>query len=382
MSPVAVFVHRVAFGTGAATGDGRSGIEYRDMTEQSNRQSDGEDISLPAWLLPVFTETVAVLASLGRRIGKLTLANLTAILALSGLLLYGVGLLRRVAQLHAEGVPTTRGLPLSSLQEYLIQGLSVLVDPNNVQLILTIIILAIAALVSPRILATVRLAVEADPEPHADDEPSHRNANAVDTLVRVSLLRSLANRMLDKAFRLIGFVVVVGGCLIVLFVILLVPLAYWGPAVASVIPLSIFLFLNNLFKFVDLASWRSWSQSHARLAVTWLVVTLILLTCLYTYCDPPPLERATVRTVTMGTLTGRLLGESNGFLYLIGPETTVNPQANLILLPVTGIVSVQVRQGVKRYAKTLPELAGLRFWRLEVEGEKGRIVRSRPSVHR
>lgn len=349
------------------------------MTELDDEQPDRPGTSLPDWFLPAFSETTAALSVVGRRIGKLTLANLTAVLALSGLVLYAVGLLRRVAQLHAEGVPTTRGLPLASLQDYLVQGLSVVVDPNNVQAIGVVVAVAVAGLLSPRILAALRPFAEGAVDSHTSDTPNGSDGLVGSSLPTASPPKGIAYRVSRRALAVLAILIVRCVLVVPLLGLLLVPVAYWGPAVASFVPLAMFLWLNSHFKYVDFGSWRGWSQKQARLTITWLVITLLLLTGLYTYFDPPPLERATVRTLAMGTLRGKLLGESDGFLYLIAGHGSTGRQHGLVLLPTSTIVSVQIEPGEKRYVKTLLELSGWRAWRLEFEHESVQIVRSRPT---
>jgi hypothetical protein len=323
------------------------------------------------------------IADFGRQLGKLTFGNVAALSALTAAVLYVIGLVRRVAQLHAEGVSTTRGLGLSSLQDYLLEGLGVIVNPGTALLLVALAILAGGAFVYARLSSTTladvlarwwgddETSTNADlgPERTGDSGKQTRKVEGVDGESFIDTITSIPS------------------VLAVIFLVLVIPLAEWAPAVVAVAPLFALALINAHYGLLKFDGWRNWSLSHARASVLALGLTLALTSVLYAYFEPPSLDQAIIRTSAGREIKGRLLAESNGLVYLVGLRDR-NQQAAIIAIPFTSVAEIHIDEGVPRFYKTVPELLklpqklGVPFWRVELgKSNSFDFVRTGPRGH-
>ncbi len=328
-------------------------IEHR--VKGSGRADDREQLVKAA---------VEQLAKFGRQLGELTLANVAATSALIAVFLYVIGLLRRVAQLHAEGVATTRGLGLSSLQDYLIQGLAVIVNPETAALLLVILVASAGAFFLPRLTSLIPDSFtfgngEEGAAPKADALKGSRGESPEGQAVDGALTRDMP-KWLVKLF-------VYGA---IAFFVLLVPLAVWAPFAAGLAALAGLWYANSHYDLLTFGSWRTWTTNHASATVIGLGGSLAVVAALYGYCDPPPLDSAVIHTVQGKQIVGKLLAESNGLVYLVGARDR-NGRATIEAVSLTDIAAMNVTAGKSRFYKTVPELLELpeelhmRFWRVE-----------------
>lgn len=325
------------------------------------------------------------IADFGRQLGKLTFGNVAALSALTAAVLYVIGLVRRVAQLHAEGVSTTRGLGLSSLQDYLLEGLGVIVNPGTVLLLLALAILAGGAFVYARLSSTTLADVLArwwgddETSTNADSGPERTGDSGKQTGEQ-KVEGSDGESFIDTAM-------FIASVLVVIFLVLLIPLAEWGPAVVACAPLFALALINAHYGLLKFDGWRNWSLSHARASVLALGLTLALTSVLYAYFEPPSLDQAIIRTSAGREIKGRLLAESNGLVYLVGPRDR-NQQAAIIAIPFTSVAEIHIDEGLPRFYKTVPELLklpqklGVPFWRVELSKSNSfDFVRTGPRGH-
>lgn len=88
---------------------------------------------------PLLKAWLSIVEYLGRSIGRTLLSHASLVLAVSGIGLYLIGVVRTVGILRAEGIPIARGLPVVALQDYLLRGLSVVAKPQTLLVLLTLL---------------------------------------------------------------------------------------------------------------------------------------------------------------------------------------------------------------------------------------------------
>jgi hypothetical protein len=283
------------------------------------------------------------------RIGKRWLAQWPVISALVCAALAMAGLARRVAQLHAAGIPLIRGLTLLTLPDYLVEGVAVAVAPTTAILLIVLALAAVGAFLAAD-LAEGRRDVGVAHEAIGETEPGRASLDVRDPRPRQRRIRQRCLLAAPTG----------AGCGLVC---LIVPLAVWGPLLAALTPLVCLLRLNARYEVLDLSSWSTWSRVHARVSVTVLVCTFALMAGLHCYFDPPPLDLASIRTKEGTHLEGGLIAVSNGFVYLAEPGDPVR-RAYIRSLPVTEIAAMRIGPGRPRRYETVPELLGAHLWRL------------------
>jgi hypothetical protein len=281
-----------------------------------------------------------------QQLGEVTLTNLAAISALTAIMLYVTGLLRRVAQLHAEGVATTRGLAFSSLQDYLVEGLAVIVSPKTAVLILFIVCCGLAAFFLPRLAPLVD---DVPAYPDADEERAVQPDDELDNELDGASPNRRRQQGVGSKRRVRWFRPLVIGAIFVpcVLCVLFVPLAVWGPLVVAAAPLGALVYINSQYHILNFNSWSEWSMVHARSTVAAVGATFALMAALYSYCDPPPLNRAVIRTARGRQVTGGLLAESSGLVYLVGPRDS-DHRAEILALPLADVAVIHIEEGVLR----------------------------------
>ncbi|HEY3830443.1 MAG TPA: hypothetical protein VGL57_14715 [Solirubrobacteraceae bacterium] len=341
------------------------GAEQPVSPETQHADVEGDD---PQNTSVVVKEVIAGVVDFGRQLGELTFANVAALSALTATVLYVIGLVRRIGQLHAEDVSTTRGLGLSSLQDYLLEGLAVIVNPTIAFRLAVVAVLAAAAFVGAKLASTPaadRIArwwgggetsLEAGAE--ADGTLSAAAAGSDDS----------ANGSNSRLIRGVWGLGAAG-------LTLLIPVAEWGPPIAVAVAAAALVYFNLRFELLTINGWRTWSVNHARASVLTAVVMLSALAALYAYFDPPPLDQATIYTSNDQVIKGKLLAESNGLVYLVGTRDR-DHQAGILAIPLTSVARMRVSVGEPRFYKTIPELLelpkelGVPFWRVELNGSQ------------
>ena len=325
-------------------------------------------------------EIARVVIAAGEKLGKLTLANVTTVFALAALVFYVVGLFRRMAQLHDVGVPIGRGVPLLPLQDYLISGLAVIVNPYNLPTLLWIALLASVVLGLP-----TGAAVLSQFRGNSDEgKPSSRsqapivqgapptsgpreNAGASDKEDRDGGSHAAKDTtLLGRAFGWLILAIIVS---FPIGVVLLIPVATWAPLVAFPVVVIVLLLLNARYGAVPLLTPQRWSKLHARVVASVFLVALSALGALVVWFNPPPLDKVTIRRVQDSAVTGPLVAQANGVVYVAGGRNNTDEAADVIAVPLGRIASIRITDGVRPYRKTVPELLGIRFWRAEQDSD-------------
>lgn len=295
-----------------------------------------------------------------RRLGKLTAQNVTAMSAVTVLILYLIGLVRRIGQLHAEGISPIRGLPLLPLQRYFVDGTSVMLNPGTLGLLFMVGLATTLALNLPTAVKMME-ALQADEA----GEPATR-----------SPIRAALQRVVDRVLMAIGVVVVL---LYPFAVLLLVPVAEWLPVLAGATP----LFVLTFAVAASGVTWSDWSDRHGRLIALALALTFVLAVGLSAYFHPPSYDRVVILTTDHRRVAGPLIAQADGFMYVAGKpvDQRRGEERTIIAVPAARVASARVSKGSDRYWKTVPELACIRFWRVRA-ADKLRLVRDRkPSCH-
>jgi hypothetical protein len=335
----------------------------------------------------LIAELVQPIREFSRQIGRLTFGNFAAISALVAGALYVVGLVRRVAQLHAEGVATSRGLGLSSLQDYLLEGLAVVVNPTTAALLVVLLILAGAAFLYAALSGT-RIADLLARFLSDQDASTHKAVTQEIPLGRVARAAPEHPSLLATYLSILLSLMTIGvGVVFLLGLLLVVPVANWGPGALGVLPVAGVVLINGHYGFLEFDGLRSWSMDHARAVVYCCGITLVLIVTLFAYFDPPSLDRAEVRTLQGRHLVGELLSTSGGDVYLVGTRGH-DGQASIVVIPTTSVSTMRISEGGSRFYKTIPELLklpkllGVPFWRLELSsGDSIKIVRTGGRSH-
>ena len=274
---------------------------------------------------------------LANRLGKVTVKNATATTAAGLVVIYLVGVLRALGQLSAEDVSPVRALFLRPLQDYFVDGLAVILNPETIALVLVT-------------TAGVVLALRAAGSPFSD-RPASTRKKTQEAKTSASIFRA--------GFSL-GFVVVAGGVLV-----LVMPLANWMPFVVGAIPLYVLLGLIAKSEGQD-DTFGEWSSKHRRLMALTLVTCFVLAVGIRAFAAPTPLDRAVIRTTDHRIMRADLIAHANGFFYLAGARVAVpsGKERQIIAVPAEHIARVRLYKG-NRYWKNLLELVCVRFYRYD-----------------
>lgn len=288
--------------------------------------------------------------SVARGIGVFCLSNATLVLAAFTALIYGVGLLRTLAQLHAEHVQSLRGLPLAPLQVYFVAGLAVILKPT------TMIVLAIVLGLAAFAHAGLRRA-ELDFSRPAPDQPTrteqHESPADEDDADRPGVVEIAAFSMLV----VVWLVAVLGA---VLVVAQFVPLRL-GAAYVTFTSTFVLLFLS-----VRSIAARS-PDTSASLFTAALVTGLTLATLAFTYVEPPSLDRVTIRATNGRYVRAKLLSQTSSMVYVVGPRRPKDRNASIIAFPTSRIARMEIDQGGRRRYRTVAEAPGIRIRGLQTK---------------
>lgn len=282
--------------------------------------------------------TPAVTDRPSRERQRLSLADATALLAVGGVALYIVGLVRTVGLLHAEGVDVTRAIPLAPLQDYLLRGLGVIVTPGSLLQIAIAGLLLAAALTSARWGALF----------HGGDDPSETVWNILFGLFGLALLG-------------LGFIpfladdLVLTPLLVIPFsFVLLVPPVEWIPVV---VPTALAVAAAALAAWSGRPpdEWGAWSRGHARVAAATIAAWLLVAALLDAYLAPPPLDRARIETTSGERLTGGLLTLTGSLAYVVED----GEKERIRVIPVADMRSLWVSEGRPRHYRSIAEQIGI-----------------------
>jgi hypothetical protein len=262
----------------------------------------------------------------------LRLRHTTAFLAIGALVLYGVGLVRTIGLLHAEGIETTRGVPLAPLQDYLVRGISVMATPATLATMVMIGGIVVLALVLPEWLRS-----------------------------RVSRQRARHRETTPQEFGGILFTATVAttGPFLLFF-----PLAETAPTVG---PLAFVVsgFAWALYTGRFPHNWVGWTRAHSRAVAAGFLLTFLASALLLAYFAPPPIDEVTIRTSAGGHVTGSLVALTGSAIYVV-PQT--EEDGTVTVIPLARVTSLVIADGPRRTFRTLPEIMGLHIGRLELPG--------------
>jgi len=267
----------------------------------------------------------------------ISLSDATAVLALGGVALYVVGLVRTIGLLRADGVDVKRGIPLAPLQDYLLRGLGVIVAPSSLEYMAVGGLLLALVLTSPRWRPLIAQGRSAE---HAGDILVALGAIAV---MQLGLIPTVADQLALLPLMLIpgSFALFVSPAELIPLV---VPIVFLGAAaeIASrrgVLP----------------DDWRSWTRSHARVATAGVAAWLLLTTLLAAYLIPPPLDRATIETTSGEHLAGDLLTLTGSAAYLIED----GKRARIRVIPTASMRSLWMSSGRPRHYRSIADRIGI-----------------------
>jgi hypothetical protein len=155
----------------------------------------------------------------------------TSITAIAGVSFYVVGIAQRLAVLHADHVPVSRGLPLIALQDYLAQGLAIVLSPGTLVLLVGLAGLLLAVVVGTHLYRYLG-ASDTSSAPVAPVQPAEQDVRAepapAERVEGESSRLDAAARRLGRVVLLIGGAALAVSTLIWLFeIVALVPVAKW-----------------------------------------------------------------------------------------------------------------------------------------------------------
>lgn len=285
-----------------------------------------------------FAKTWATtVANLGKTVSTPLLKHATLTVALSGAVLYLIGVVRTVGVLKAEGIPLTRGLPIVPLQDYLLRGLSVVANP---QIFFGFCFVLLGA--------TLLIAVdEQKAQGGSQARPNRREANWPTLALGLALL---------------------------FFPVLVVPIAEWVPLVPGAAAAAFCTVQLGLFGSSDGPGRNLQPVGY----VAGLLVSLALAFGMRAYFNPPPLETARITSVSGKTWKAKLLLDTGDTLYLVGQKDLRTGHRNVQDLPASSFRSVEISDGLPRDFKTVPELFGIRLWRYWEDDDGGLHIERSP----
>ena len=270
--------------------------------------------------------------SLGRQVWSFCLANAAVLLAASTALIYGIGLFRTVAQLHAEHVQTLRGLPLSPLQGYFIAGLAVLLSPGA----------GLLAVIFVSLLVGIHIAFAGWGE-----EPG---AGLPVAALALHGLRDYFERRPSRA-EIAGVVAMTMAA------------AAFAMGVALILPLpllelyAIVAIVSLPFLFVSPSPRSTSLRSQAQFATGLAIVAFALSLLAIVYIAPPSLDRVTIRATNGRYLRAKLLAQTSSMIYVVGRDD--RGDASIVAFPTDRIARMEIVRGPKRYERSLADVLGL-----------------------
>jgi len=294
-------------------------------------------------------EATRFLLGFGRKLGNATLGNVTAIFAVLAVGFYLIGIVRRTAQLHEIGVPTSRGVPLFPLQDYLVSGLAVIINPTNLKILIWVAFGGVTILVLPKVVTFVA-------ELFANRGSGEGVAERFDDGCEEE-----SDHFSDDEDRFIPLVI---GPAAFVAVIALVPAAIWFPFVATGVATVGLLLLNRRYRVVPLKAPGSWSPLQARIVACAFLVMCVGFFLLSVWFYPPPLDDVRVRLTENTERTGHLIAQVNGTIYFAAQRRNRYDETDVIAVPLARIKSFRISAGSHAYHRTLPEILGVRFWRV------------------
>ncbi|HEU4702037.1 MAG TPA: hypothetical protein VFS37_06095 [Conexibacter sp.] len=268
---------------------------------------------------------------------RLSLADVTALLALGGVALYVVGLVRTVGLLHAEGVDVTRGVPLAPLQDYLLRGLGVVVAPRSLlQIAIAVLLLGVA-------ITSARWAALVDEEGGSSENVQ----NILFGLFYLALVGLGFTPFLTDNLELAPLLVVPFSF------VLIVPPVEWIPAIVPTVLAVAVAWLAKLSGLLG-DELGTWSRAHARVAAAAIAAWLLVAALLSAYLAPPPLDRARIETTSGERLAGGLLTLTASAAYLVEDGAA----ARIRVIPVASMRSLWVSEGRPRHYRSIAEQLG------------------------
>lgn len=255
-----------------------------------------------------------------RRVGNLTVTNITVFLALSAIVLYAAGLIRTMGQLQGDGIAPLRGVPLVPLQTYFVEGLAIVFSPAR--LVIYVVVL----------LGTGWLWRAAE----RDGLWGPVNGGVIATLVLLA-----------------G---------VILALLVLMPVAFWVPLL---LPMGVVTGLG-IFAARQRITFKDESRLLGRVAVVMFLFMVISLTALTAYLTPAPLDQALLRLQAPrgAVLSGDLISQANGLVY-IATKSRPSNKAVVTAVPVSRLQTLTVIRGKEHTYRTLLEMLGIRFWHVK-----------------
>jgi hypothetical protein len=266
-----------------------------------------------------------------------SLKNLTALFALAALVFYVLGLGRRVAVVLAEGIPTSRAIPLASLQDYLIQGLAVIVDPSVLLVIASLVLVGFAIPAAKDIGNWLK-------RPTEQAEP----AEDADAVAEVAPTPGTVGRLLAKVWILV--LVILAALVIAALACILVflPPAAWLPSGVTIVA----LFAVGFFA----ARFETWTPATAAAIVALAGLGYLSGEVVQVVLAPPPLDTAKVTPTTGEPETGELLSTANGAVYLVQRE---GDEPTITMYPFGQVRSMRISETPPAHYRSFANVIGL-----------------------
>lgn len=274
----------------------------------------------PADIWEAWRDTTLELA---KDLGRPFLSHGPFALALSGIGLYILGIVRMVGILHAEDVPISRGLPLLSLQDYFLRGLSLIARPQLWFAVAVIVLVLTAMVAMSNLRESLKMSARFD--------------------------LPLAAPMVFTMALGLGFI----------------PLAEWACLLPGV-TIS-FICLAKLNREGDT---RQGSRA-ASLLTFGVFFGFALSTGARAYFVPPPLDNVVITNTSGEVREAKLLYQSSSSLYVVGRRDPYTKQRTVELLPISNFPRIVIRDGEFEISRTIPELLGLHFYRIWEDDNSG-----------
>jgi hypothetical protein len=288
---------------------------------------------------PEGDDTRTRLAELLTTARDLTLRNVTAITAAGALSLYLVGLFRRLGQLNAEGIDPRRGLTVTSLQDYLLDGAAVVVA-TLLPVAFVALGLGVVASAVPRIAERLWPAAKkpAGKQQAGDQPPPASTQWLID---RIAILDRVRSRTWWRRLERVA---------ILLLVVAFVPLEF----------LAAFLALGFVIWALVMAWRRMNAESESRRSgirfVTTLALGYLLLLAVQAYVLPTPLDRLCAITTdrSHSHFAGPFLGQTNASFYVVGQRPN-DGGSYIRAMPAARIRAMRIIEGKPKRLHTIAE---------------------------
>lgn len=258
-------------------------------------------------------------------------SSIPALLALGALGIYLVGILQAVGMLRATGVDTYRALAFSSLQDYFLRGVAILLGTTG-----GLLVLCLGAVGGYWVFGNRASETIAPPKP--SEGWIGRLGSGATYLVLAVLVLALPVAVTVPVFGVVVAVVV----------------AIAGARRVGLLP-------SDLSEVVD--------SLPRRLVVAFVGAIVLLATGVQAYVAPLNHEYARVRLSTNKVIAGEYVGAKDGMVYLAGKrpshESVGNPrQRSMRAIPIARIAELRVSKEA-RYYRTALETIGVPFLRIE-----------------